>query len=65
MRGLLYADVMWNRINTELFLIAADSSCKTTAVVAELGVCQLFVSAALMDILGFPVGGDIDSSLKS
>lgn len=65
MRGLLYADVMWNRINTELFLIAADNICKTTAVVAERGVCQLFMSAALMDILVFPVGGDTDSSLKS
>lgn len=42
----------------------ADNICRTTAVVAELSVCQLFMSAALMGILGFLVGGNADSSFK-
>lgn len=45
------------------FLIVADNICETTAVVAELSVCRLFTSAALINILGFLGGGNTDSSL--
>lgn len=65
MTGLLYADVMRNRINTEPFLRVADNICKMTAVVAELSVCRLFTSAALIDLSGFLVGGHTDSSLET
>jgi len=42
----------------------ADNICKTTAAVAELSVCQLFTSAALIGILGvLGGGGGTESSL--